>query len=123
MLYKRIEVSVAVQQLMSIHNAPGRDQRVDSLANSDTERAQATKISGGFDSNMDVGSRHDGHPANQVKDELEVALVARALQYLGYRKVRYGDCALSEDAPQPKRFRRAIRIEQVDPDARIDDDH
>ena len=49
MLLKRIEVTVAVQQLQAVHDAAGRDHGIDGLAHREAKGTQLAKILGGFD--------------------------------------------------------------------------
>ena len=52
MLLKRIEVTVAVQQLQAVHDAAGRDHGIDGLAHREAKGTQLAKILGGFDGEL-----------------------------------------------------------------------
>lgn len=82
MLLKRIEVTVAVQQLQAVHDAAGRDHGVDGLAHREAKGTQLAKILGGFDGELkttQVGGMQGGECSLH---RVEFAVGSAALQDL-----------------------------------------
>ena len=79
MLLKRIEVTVAVQQLQAVHDAAGRDHGIDGLAHREAKGTQLAKILGGFDGELKT-TQVDGMQGGECSLH-RLALAARTRRF------------------------------------------
>jgi len=66
MLFKRIKIPIAMQQLQAVHDAAGRDHGVDGLAHREAKGTQLAKILGGFDGELKT-TQVDGMQVESVR--------------------------------------------------------
>jgi hypothetical protein len=107
----------------SVLDAPGADQQVDGLADRDPTPAQGTEIPGRRDGNGVPGHRHDFEAAQQGFDVASRPLAVKALQYLAKHQIPDYDLVGAEGRAQSPDMGRIPAIEEVDPDAAVDNDH
>jgi hypothetical protein len=122
-LRHRVEIAVVVEQRRAILDAPGADQKVDRLAHRNAEPAQGTKITGGKDRIAIPGHRHDVEAAQQRFDFARCPLAGETLQNLAQHQIANNDLIRSEDWTQRADVGRAAPIEEVNPDAAVDNNH
>lgn len=83
MLDKRIEIAIALQQLVPVQDAPRRNQRVNGTPYSNTPHAQAAEIPGCNDGDL-RSSRHQNVDWGKEREHVaEVSIRAGSLKHLG----------------------------------------
>src|SRR5260370_4067663 len=117
------EIANVVEQWPSFLDAPGADQQVDGLADRDPAPAQGTEIAGRDDGNRVAGHGHNFEAAQQGLDFSSRRLAVQALQYLAKHQIPDDDLVRAQDCAQAPDMGRVPAIEEVDPDAAVDDDH
>src|SRR5882757_5426240 len=119
----RMEIVIVVEQWPAVLDAPGSDQQGDGLADSDPAPAQGTGIAGRRDGNRVAGHWHNFEAAQQALDFPSRPLAIKALQHLAKHQIPDDSLSRAEHRPQSPDVGRVPTIEEVDPDAAVDDDH
>src|ERR1700674_2999558 len=119
----RMEIAIVVEQRPAVLDAPGADQQIDGLADGDPPPAQGTEIARRCDGNRVAGHWHDFEAAQQGLDLSSRPLAVKALQYLAQHQIPDDDLVRAEERAQPPDMARSPAIEEVDPDAAVDNDH
>src|SRR6266508_1323214 len=118
-----MKIAVVVEQWLAVLDAPSADQQVDGLAHRDPAPAQGTEIPGRRDGDSVAGHRHNFEPAQQGLDSSSRPLALETLQHLAKHQIPDNDLVRTQHRAQASDMRRIAAIEEVDPDAGIDDDH
>src|SRR5438105_15484653 len=119
----RTEIAVVVEQWPAVLDAPGADQKVDGLADGDPAPAQGTEIAGCCDGNRFTGHWHNFEAAQERLDFPSRPLVVKALQYLANHQIPDDNLVGAENRAQSPDMGRIPAVEEVDPDAAVDNDH
>ena len=104
-------------------DAPGADQKVDSLADGDAAPAQKTKIRRRRDRNGITDHRDDLETAQQSLGFPCLALAGKPLQDLAQHEIAKRGLVGAEDCAQLPDMGRITTAEEVDPHAAVDNDH
>src|SRR4029077_8314468 len=98
-------------------------QQVDGLANRDSTPAQRPEIACRGGSDDVAGHRHDLEAAQQSLNLLSRPLAIEALKHFAKHQVTHDDLFRAEERAEPPDMRRITAVEEVDPDAAVDNDH
>src|ERR1700730_4370217 len=118
----RPKIAVIVQQWPAVLDAPGADQQVDGLADGDAAPAQRTEIAGRRDGNPVAGHWHYLEAPQQGLDVSSRPLAVKALKYLAKHQIPNDDLVRAQGRAKSPHMGCIPAIEEVDPDATIDDD-
>src|SRR3984893_14079306 len=118
-----MEIAIVVEQGPAVLDAPGADQEVDGLADSDPAPAQGAEIARRRDSDRVAGHRHNFEAAQQGLDFSSRPLAVKPLQHLAKHHIPHDNLVRAEDRAESPDMGRIPAIEEVDPDAAVDNDH
>src|SRR5215469_12026829 len=123
MTLERVEVTIAMKQLVIFDNAEARDKRIDSLAHGDSPTPQCAKILRCRDCNGSSPNRHTLQYIQLPTHAMEVQVRAKTLQNLDQDQVAEQGPLSGQQTVQQISFRRWPPVEVINPDGRIDQDH
>src|SRR5215471_6837411 len=118
-----MEIAVVVEQRPAVLNAPGADQQVDGLAHGDPTPTQETEIAGRRGGNRIADHRRNFEAAQQSLDFLRRPVAVQALENLAKHQIPHDDLVRAEDRAQSPDMGRIPAIEEIDPDAAVDNNH
>src|SRR5467141_348578 len=118
----RPKIAVVVQQWPAVLDAPCSNQQVDGLADGDAALAQGTEITGRYDRNLLPGHWHYFEAQQQGLDFSRCPLATKTLQHLAKHQIPNDDFVRTQYRAQPPDMGRISAIEEVDPDAAVDND-
>lgn len=92
---KGVKVTVAIQQGDAMHDAAGRDQRVDRLADGNAPRAQLPIMTRRRDGDIAVNDANNRERCHGMPDDVEFSISIASLKHFSQDKVAHDDNASS----------------------------
>ena len=108
---------------MAMADALRRDRQIDGLADGAACASKEPIVPGGIHGKSHIKVFDDFEVAKLGEDQCSFAFITQSSQHLHHDQRRQAESLLIEPEIEPLRLRIRDTVDEVDEDARVDDDH